>query len=442
VENGVRNNRIWARILGVEKTVVEGVEFDDDTGCVVVSVRPTLRARSRCGVCRRRCPGYDGGAGRRRWRALDAGLTTVVIEAWAPRVVCREHGVVVAHVPWARHGAGHTRRFDETIAWLATHCSKSAVCELMQVAWRTVGSIVDRVWADTERTFDRFAELRRIGIDEISYKKGHKYLTVVVDHDSGRLVWAAEGRNADTLRGFFDLLGPERCAQITHVTADAAPWIAKVVTERCPEAVRCADPFHVVAWATAAVDKVRRGSWNRARAKALPRRQFGTRSRAADNAPDPHRERAIVVKKSRWALLKNPENLTGKQAVTLRLIELEDPVLHRAYLLKESLRLVFQMRHEDAIVALDRWIGWARRSRIPEFVALQRSIVTHKDSILAAIEHGLSNGRIESVNTKIRLITRVAFGFRTPEALIALAMLGLGGHPPQLPGRNHPRMSQ
>ncbi|MDM7490886.1 ISL3 family transposase [Rhodococcus sp. CSLK01-03] len=438
----MRNNRIWARILGVEKTVVEGVEFDDDTGGVVVSVRPTLRARSRCGVCRRRCPGYDGGAGRRRWRALDAGLTTVVIEAWAPRVVCREHGVVVAHVPWARHGAGHTRRFDETIAWLATHCSKSAVCELMQVAWRTVGSIVDRVWADTERTFDRFAGLRRIGIDEISYKKGHKYLTVVVDHDSGRLVWAAEGRNADTLRGFFDLLGSERCAQITHVTADAAPWIANVVTERCPEAVRCADPFHVVAWATAAVDKVRRGAWNRARAKALPRKQFGTRGRppaGTGNAPDPHRERAIVVKKSRWALLKNPENLTGKQAGTLLLIELEDPTLHRAYLLKESLRLVFQMRHEDAIVALNRWIGWARRCRIPEFVALQRSIVTHQDSILAAIEHGLSNGRIESVNTKIRLITRVAFGFRSPDALIALAMLGLGGHPPQLPGRNHPR---
>ncbi|BAH53618.1 putative transposase [Rhodococcus opacus B4] len=109
-------------------------------------------------------------------------------------------------------------------------------------------------------------------------------MTVVVDHDSGRLVWAAEGRSADTLRGFFDLLGPERCAQITHVTADAAPWIAKVVTERCPGAIRCADPFHVVAWATAAVDRVRRGSWNRARAKVVPRKTFGTRGRPRDGA--------------------------------------------------------------------------------------------------------------------------------------------------------------
>jgi len=178
---------------------------------------------------------------------LDAGLISVCIEAEVPRVSCREHGVVVAAVPWARHGAGHTKLFDETVAWLATRCSKSAVCELMQIAWRTVGSIVDRVWADTGGSFDRFDGLRRIGIDEISYKRGHKYLTVVVDHDSGRLVWAAQGRNAATLRLFFDALGPQRCAAITHVSADAAAWIAKVVTERCPAAIRCADPFHVVA---------------------------------------------------------------------------------------------------------------------------------------------------------------------------------------------------
>ena len=270
-------------------------------------------------------------------------------------------------------------------------------------------------------------------------------MTVVVDHDSSRLVWAAEGRNAATLRLFFDLLGEARCAAITHVSADAATWIAKVVTERCPEAIRCADPFHVVAWATAAVDKVRRGAWNRARSKAMPRKRFGKRGRPrADtgNTPDADREQATVVKKSRWALLKNPENLTEKQAVTLRLIELQDPALHRAYLLKESLRLIFQMKHDDAVVELAQWIGWARRCRIPEFVELQRSIVTHQDSILAAIEHGLSNGRIESVNTKIRLITRVAFGFRSPDALIALAMLSLGGRPPRLPTRNHPQKGQ
>src|ERR1700682_5363278 len=141
-------------------------------------------------------------------------------------------------------------------------------CELMRIAWRTVGAIVARVWADTEKRIDRFAGLRRIGIDEISYKRHHKYLTVVVDHDSGRLVWAAPGRDTTTLGRFFDALGVERCALITHVSADAADWIATVVTERCPTAIRCADPFHVVAWATEALDAERRRAWNDARALA------------------------------------------------------------------------------------------------------------------------------------------------------------------------------
>lgn len=96
---------------------------------------------------------------------------------------------------------------------------------------------------------------------------------------------------------------------------------------------------------------------------------------------------------------------------------------------------MFQLGYDEAVDALEAWIGWARRCRIPAFVELQKRIVKHKASILAAIEHGLSNGRIESVNTKIRLITRIAFGFRSPEALIALAMLNLGGHKPMLPGR-------
>ncbi len=166
----------------------------------------------------------------------------VVLEADAPRVSCREHGVVVAAVPWARHGAGHTYAFDEQVAWLATQASKTTVTALMRIAWRTVGAIITRVWADTEKQFDRFAGLRRIGIDEISYKQGHRYLTIVVDHDSGRLVWAAPGRDKATLALFFDALGADRCAAITHVSADGADWIATVVADRCPQAVRCARP--------------------------------------------------------------------------------------------------------------------------------------------------------------------------------------------------------
>ena len=145
------------------------------------------RHQRRCG---RQSPGYDGGDGRRRWRALDAGTTRVFIEANAPRVGCRTHGPTVARVPWARHDVGHTRDFDAMAAWLAVRTSKSATCQLLRVAWRTIGSITTRVNTDIEATVDRLEGLRRIGIDEISYKRGHRYLIVVVDHDTGRLAWA------------------------------------------------------------------------------------------------------------------------------------------------------------------------------------------------------------------------------------------------------------
>lgn len=432
----MRNISLWRGLLGVDKrTVIEDVEFDEDEILVVAHVRPRRGARGRCGRCHRKAPWYDRGEGRRRWRALDLGTVQVELEADAPRVDCPEHGATVIAVPWARHKAGHTHGFDDTVAWLAVQCSKTAVCELMRIAWRTVGAIVARVWTDVEKVHDRFAGLRRIGIDEISYKKGHRYLTVVVDHDRARLVWAAAGRDKATLGRFFDTLGAERCAQITHVSADAADWIADVVTQRCPNAIRCADPFHVVAWATEALDTERRRAWNDARALARhePKRRRGRPAKATP--PRPGHERARRLKGARYALWKNPEDLTERQTAKLAWIAKTDTRLYRAYLLKEGLRHVFSVKGQDGKDALDKWISWARRARIPVFVELARRIVKHREAIDAALEHGLSQGLIESTNTKIRVFTRIAFGFHNPAALIALAMLALGGHRPTLPGR-------
>lgn len=261
----MRGMRVWAHLLGVERAIVEDAGLEEATGAFVVSVRLRRRDRHRCGICRRRSPGYDAGDGRRRWRAPDLGLTRAYLEADAPRVRCPEHGVVVAAVPWARHGAGHTRMFDDQVAWLAAHTSKSAVGALTRVAWRTVGAIISRVVADGRAACDPLAGLTRIGIDEISYRRGQRYLVVIVDHDSGRLVWAADGRSERTLERFFDELGPERSAALTHVSADAAEWIERVVRRRAPGAALCTDPFHVVAWATEALDAVRRDVWNAAR---------------------------------------------------------------------------------------------------------------------------------------------------------------------------------
>lgn len=240
----MRSVRVWARLLGVEGVVVEGVALEAEA--VIVSVRPGLGWRQRCGICHRRSPRFDAGEGRRRWRALDLGSTMTFLEADAPRVQCREHGVVVIAVPWARHGARSTRAFDDQTAWLATQVSKTAIVALMRISWRTVGRIITRVVAERDAEIDRFAGLRRLGIDEISHRKGQCYLVVVVDHDTGRLVWAAPGRDADTLGRFFERLGKERCAAITLVSADMGSWIASAVRTHCPNAELCLDPFHIV----------------------------------------------------------------------------------------------------------------------------------------------------------------------------------------------------
>ncbi|MGZ6976445.1 MAG: ISL3 family transposase [Acidimicrobiia bacterium] len=422
----MRNKSVWEHACGLTRTIVEGVAFDESADAIVVSVRPVARQRNRCGSCSRRCPCYDLGEGRRRWRALDLGTTKVFVEADAPRVRCRSHGVTVAAVPWARHGARHTRDFDDLAAWLAVRTSKSAVMELLRVAWRTVGSIVTRVNADIDKTVDRLEGLRRIGIDEISYKRGHRYLIVVVDHDTGRLVWAGPGRNDIALHEFFDALGPERAGLLTHVSADMADWIARVVADRAPNAVRRADPFHIVAWAIEALDIERRRAWNQAKGRRHGR-EFHRHPRSTGDAK--------LIAHARYALWKNPGDLTGHQRHQLDWIAKTDPRLWRAYLLKEGLRYAFAVKGEPGKVALDRWIQWARRSRIPTFVQLQRRIVAHRAAIDVALDTGLSQGLIESTNTKVRLLTRVAFGFHGHEPLVALAMLALGTHPPRLPGR-------
>jgi transposase len=322
--------------------------------------------------------------------------------------------VVVAAVPWARHDSRFTRSFEDQVAWLACHCSKTAVSELMRVAWRSVGSILERVCDEARGQVDLLDGLKRIGIDEISHRKGQRYLTVVVDHHTGRLVWAASGRDRKTVLAFFDALGEERCKQVELVSCDMASWISGPVAERCPDAIRCVDPFHVIQLATDALDDVRREVWNEAR-----------RQGNMDLARD--------LKGARFAVWKNPENLTERQQAKLATIQRTNAKLYRAYLLKEQLRQIYRVSAEQAKKLLDGWLAWARRCRLPSFVKLARTITAQQDGILAAVKHGLSNARIEQINTQIRLIARRAFGFHSPAPLIALAMLKLAALCPPLP---------
>jgi transposase len=220
------------------------------------------------------------------------------------------------------------------------------------------------------------------------------------------------------LHGFFDLLGEERCARIRLVSADAAEWIAEVVAERCPNATVCIDAFHVVAWASDALDHVRREVWNEARKGGM-------------------RTEARQLKGCRYALWRNPEDLTARQEAKLVWIATVNTRLYRAYLMKEQLRIAIRTKGVLALTMLDAWLIWVQRCRIGAFVELGRKIRKNLAGIEAAMLHNLSNALIESTNTKLRVLHRMAFGFRQPEHLIALALLDRGGYCPPLPGRSH-----
>jgi transposase len=245
---------------------------------------------------------------------LDFGVLETWLEAPAPRVACPRHGVLVAYVPWARHRSRFTSSFEDTCAWLVTQMTVTAVAEYLRTSWRGVDAIVTRVSAELAGRRDMLAGLRRIGVDEIAHRKGHRYLTVVVDHDTGRLVWARPGRDAAVVHAFLDELGQQRAEQLTHVSADGAEWIHGPFRQRAPQAVICLDPFHVVAWATGAVEQVRR------RMAAQLRRE---------GKPD----QAATVKSSRWALIKNPQHQSPEQRGRLAQIAKTNAGLYRAYLI-------------------------------------------------------------------------------------------------------------
>ena len=282
----------------------------------------------------------------------------------------------------AARGLVTSREFDDCrVAWLATQCSKTAVTELMRIAWRTVGAIITRVWADVEALGDRLDGLRRIGIDEISYRRGQQYLTVVVDHDTRRLLWAAPGRDRATLRTFFELLGPERCALITHVSADQAGWIAEIVAERCPNAVQCADPFHIVKWATEALDEVRRQAWNDACGAAGPNdgrwvRPPRSRPRRPPDQPVPLRA------------LKNPREPHRPPAREGRLDRPHRPApLSRLPAQRRTaLRLLPSRRRWQRSLTALAVLG-AALPQLRAFVRLARRVSNILDKIHATLEH-------------------------------------------------------
>ena len=256
------------RLLKIDKIVIDELHFETfgEEEILIIRARPLSRDVCRCPKCGRRCTGYDSFRKLRRWRSLDFGGMRVYIEGFAPRVNCREHGVLTAKTPWARHDSDYTYDFETAVTWLALHTTAQDVSEFFRIKWHTVGSIARRVQKSLEAAApNRFDDLEAIGIDETSYKKGHKYMTVIVNHKAGALIWAKKGHGKEVLTSFFKELTEEQRARIKHVTADGARWIADCIEEFCPNAERLIDPFHVVAWANDALDEVRKSAVRQAK---------------------------------------------------------------------------------------------------------------------------------------------------------------------------------
>jgi len=321
----------------------------------------------------------------------------------------------VERLPWAAHGSRFTYDFEELVAYLAQTTDMTSVKRLMGVSWESVSRIVERV-VDERLDPSRFEGLTRIGVDEFSYRKRHRYLTTVVDHSQRRVVWAAKGKSSETLGEFFELLGPEGREQIECVTIDMSQAYKKAIKEHLPAAQIVYDRFHVQKLASTALDEVRRGILHDIR---------GT-------------DAGTEVFRSRFILLRNPCNLVYDERRKLRDIERQNAPLYRAYLLKETLRRALNYKQpKRAREALKKWIAWAVRSRLQPFVKAGRTIREHLEGVMAYIGERLTNGVVEGINTRLRMIARRAFGFHSADALIGMAYLCCGKielNPP-LPGR-------
>jgi len=408
----VRVTTAYNRMLELPGAWVRDVAFGEQAMIVTVALRRKKPICSGCGA--RGLPIKDQRV--RRWRHLDVGGVRCVVECRIRRLYCPGCGDLPEMVEWARPGARYTRDFDDLTAWLAQQMNQTQVTKLMRIAWETVANIVARVV--TERLpADRLDGLELIGVDEVSYGADHKFLTCVANHETGGIVWAAKGRNAASLQAFFDGLTDEQKASIRAVSIDmSAGYENAIRSERgVPHAQVVFDPFHVCQLGSRAVDQVRRDEYNRHGRSSTGEGKW--------------------IKGARYSLLKDTAKQTPKQLLKLAEVVLTNKPMYRAFLLYGELRYLYKIPKHEAAERLDAWLAWASRSRLKPFVKLARTIRKHKAGVLAAIEIGISNGRLEALNSKVRLLSHRAYGFHSADALIAMIYLCCAGITIPLPHR-------
>jgi transposase len=461
----MRVTSAFSRLLCLPGVWVRKVSFEPGRVVVTVVLR---RRRLRCPKCsyltwnRENKQHHDS-----TWRHLDLGTWRLEVHARLRRLRCPEHGVHVEGVPFARDGARFTRDFENLVAWLATKTDKTASCRLTRIDWATIGRIIKRVGDELIDT-DRLTGLFEISIDEVAWRKGHRYLTLVGDHRRGCVVWGTEGKGQAAADEFFSELDPPpaqapahagrpswqpepalivpfgpcptvpaghgipgawlqdgseldpqvvaRASRLTAVSMDMTGGYAKSVREHAPQARVVIDNYHVVQLATKALDEVRREHCNELR-----------HAGQADTAKQ--------FKHDRWALLKNPDDLSDRQAATLAAIQAGGGKVARGWAMKEMVRAIFAPGLTADAVAelLDRLLSRLSRCRLRPFIRLGRTIRKHRQGIHTARRLKLSNARTEAMNNKVKLIVRRAYGFHSAQAALALVHLTCGPITPTLP---------
>jgi transposase len=409
-EDDVRVTTAYKRMLELPGAWVRDVGFGEQAMIVTVALRRKKPICAGCGAIGLRIKDHRV----KRWRHLDVGGVRCHVECRLRRLYCPGCGDLPEMVEWARGGARYTRDFDDLTAWLAQQMNQTQVTRLMRIGWETVGKILERVVAE-KLPAGRLDGLELIGVDEVSYGADHKFLTCVANHETGGIVWATEGRNSASLQAFFDGLTDEQKASIRAVSIDMSAGYEKAIRDSLPDAEIAFDPFHVVQLGSKAADQVRRDEYNK-----------HGRSSSGEGK---------WIKGARYSLLKDTANQSPKQLLKLAEVVTTNKAMYRAFLLYGELRYIYRLPKEEAAERLDAWLAWASRSRLKPFIKLARTIRQHKQGVLAAIKLNLSNGRLEALNSKVRLLSHRAYGFHSANALIAMIYLCCAGIQAALPLR-------
>jgi len=390
--------------------------LDEDSLTIEVDIHPRANGRAVCSKCSRRRPGYDTLQPRRFEFVPLWGIVVFFIYAMR-RVDCPTCGVVVEAVPWATGKNQLTDAYAWFLATWARRLSWAETAKAFGASWDTVFRAVKMAveWGRANMSLDG---VTAIGVDEIAWKKGHKYLTVVYQIDEGcrRLLWVGQNRTIKTLLRFFRWFGKERTALIQFVCSDMWKAYLRVIAIKAPNALHILDRFHIIQNMNKAIDKVRADDVRELKAKGkLP-----------------------ILKNSRWVLLKRPENLNFRQVVKLADLLNANLRTVRAYLLKEDFDLFWSyVSPHWAGRFLDQWCTRTMRSRIEPMKKIAKMLRRHRPLILNwfRARGAVSTGAVEGLNNKAKVTTRKAYGFKSPE-VAAIALYHTLGKLPE-PERAH-----